>query len=293
MKPRLLVLGNAGRDMPLRVPRLPRAGETLLGERGEDSPGGKGLNQAVIAARAGADVLFIAPLGDDLEGMALVAALASEKLTFLPLPSAHRTDFSLLCVAPDGSNLILACADGVTVAEAEGAAAKLDAGDMLLMQCGLLAGPTLAAARRGVAEGARVLLNAAPLRWDITPLLPLLDTIILNAVEAEAATGCPDPTAAARVLRARGAPRVIVTLGGAGALCADGAGLRHAPAPAADVRDTTGAGDVFCGTYAAALLAGHADPLAAAQEAAAWSVAREGCFAAFPPVDVLHAMLRR
>ena len=294
MTGRLLVLGNAGWDLPMRVPRLPRAGETLLGERGEDSPGGKGLNQAVVAARAGADVLFIAPLGDDREGEALRAALVAEPLAFLPLPSAHRTDVSLLCVAADGSNLILstnACADGVSVAEAEDAAARVGAGDMLLMQCGLCAAPTLAAARRGAAAGARVLLNAAPLRWDIDPILKLVEAIILNAVEAEAATGCPDPAAAALRLRERGARQVIVTLGGDGALCADGAGMRHAPAPTAEVRDTTGAGDVFCGAYAAALLADHADPMTAAQGAAAWSVARLGCFAAFPPAAVLHAML--
>jgi ribokinase len=293
MKPRLLVLGNAGRDMPLRVPRLPRAGETLLGERGEDSPGGKGLNQAVIAARAGADVLFIAPLGDDREGAALRAALAAEPLAFLPLPSAHRTDVSLLCVAADGSNLILstnACADGVSVGEAEEAAARLAPGDMLLMQCGLCAGPTLAAARRGAAAGARVLLNAAPLRWDIAPILPMIEVLILNEVEAEAASACADLAAAAVRLRERGARRVIITLGAAGALCADAEGIRREPAPAADVRDTTGAGDVFCGAYAAALLAGHADPMAAAQRAAAWAVTRQGCFAAFPPAQVLRAM---
>jgi ribokinase len=294
MTARLLVLGNAGWDLPMRVPRLPRAGETLLGQRGEDSPGGKGLNQAVIAARAGADVLFIAPLGDDHEGGAVRAALAAEPLAFQPLRSAHRTDVSLLCVAADGSNLILstnACADGVSVAEAEGAATRLRAGDMLLMQCGLCAAPTLAAARIGAAAGAHVLLNAAPLRWDIAPLLTLLETIILNAVEAEAATGCADPAAAASRLRERGARQVIVTLGGDGALCVDGRGMRRAPTPAAEVRDTTGAGDVFCGAYAAAILAGHADPLAVAQGAAAWSVAREGCFAGFPPTAVLRAML--
>jgi ribokinase len=294
MTARLLVLGNAGWDLPLRVARLPHAGETLLGERLGDSPGGKGLNQAVMAARAGADVLFIAPLGDDREGEALRAALAAEPLAFEALASAHRTDLSLLCVAEDGGNLILstnACADGVTVAEAEEAAARLREGDMLLMQCGLGAEQTLAAARLGAARGARVLLNAAPLRWDIAPILPLLETLILNEGEAEAATGCADPAAAALRLREGGARKVIVTLGGEGALCADASGPRRQPAPAATVRDTTGAGDVFCGTFAAALLAGHKDPMAAAQRAASWSVSREGCFAAFPPAEVLGAML--
>lgn len=293
MTPRLLVLGNAGWDLPLRLPALPREGETLLGDRLADSPGGKGLNQAVIAARAGADVLFVAPIGQDREGEALRAALAAEKLTFAPLPSACRTDISVLCVAPDGRNLILstnACADGLTVAEAEAAASWLRPGDLLLMQCGLGPQPTCAAARLAVARGARVVLNAAPLRWDIRPILPMVEVLILNEVEAEAAAGSPRATAAAR-LREAGARRVIVTLGGEGVLCVDAEGTHSQPAPAAVVRDTTGAGDVFCGTFAAALLAGHANPVAAAQCAAAWSVAREGCFAAFPPAPVLTALL--
>jgi ribokinase len=293
MTPRLLVLGNAGWDLPLRLPALPREGETLLGDRLADSPGGKGLNQAVVAARAGADVVFIAPIGQDREGEALRAALAAEPLTFEALPSVCRTDLSVLCVAPDGRNLILstnACADGLTVDEAEAAASRLRAGDVLLMHCGLGQSQTLAAARLAVARGARVVLNAAPLRWDIRPLLPLLEVLILNAVEAEAAAGCSGADAASR-LHDAGARRVIVTLGGDGVLCADADGLRRQPAPAAAVRDTTGAGDVFCGSFAAALLAGHADPVAVAQRAAAWSVAREGCFAAFPPTRVLAAML--
>jgi ribokinase len=293
MTPRLLVLGNAGWDLPLRLPALPREGETLLGDRLADSPGGKGLNQAVIAARAGAEVLFVAPLGQDREGEALHAALAAEKLTFMPLPSACRTDLSVLCVAPDGRNLILstnACADGLSVAEAEAAAARLRAGDMLLMQCGLGQQPTYAAVQLSAARGARVVLNAAPLRWDILPILPLVEVLILNEVEAEAAAGCTGAPAAIR-LRDAGARRVIVTLGGQGVLCADAAGLQRQPAPAAVVRDTTGAGDVFCGTFAAALLAGHADPVAAAQRAAAWSVQREGCFAAFPPATLLAEVL--
>ena len=250
----------------------------------------------MIAARAGAEVLFLAPLGDDREGAALRAALAAEPLTFEPLPSPHRTDLSVLCVAPDGGNLIVstnACADGVGVGEAEAAIARLRAGDALLMQCGLGAAPTLAAARLGVARGARVLLNAAPLRWDIRSLLPLLEALILNEVEAEAATGCADAASAAACLRAAGARRVIVTLGSAGALHADAAGISRQPAPVVAVRDTTGAGDVFCGVFAAALLAGHPDPMAPAQRAAAWSVGREGCFAAFPPAAVLAGMLGR
>lgn len=294
MSGRLLVLGNAGWDLPMALPRLPREGETLLGERLDDSPGGKGLNQAVVAARAGARVTFVAALGTDRNGEAVTAALAREALEFRPLASPRRTDISVLCVAPEGGNLIVssnACADAVTPAQAEAAASTLGQGDLLLMQCGLPAETTLAAARVAAARRARMVLNAAPFRWPLDPLLPLLHALVLNEVEAEAATGCANPSEAAQRLLAGGTARVVVTLGAEGAVAADVAGIAHHPAPPTQARDTTGAGDVFCGTFAAALLAGHPDPVRPGQLAAAWSVARQGCYASFPAAEVLAALL--
>jgi ribokinase len=103
---RVLVLGNAGLDLGLRLPRLPRPGETLPGRDATRTPGAKGLNQAVAAARAGATVLFAAPLGQDPQGEEIAAWLAGEGLAGLHLPRLpHPTDFSVLLL-PGGENSI-------------------------------------------------------------------------------------------------------------------------------------------------------------------------------------------
>jgi ribokinase len=89
---RLLVLGNAGIDLVCPVPHLPRAGETVVADGQSRAPGGKGLNQAVVAARAGAAVHFVAPVGRDAAADELAAALASEPLSGIALPAAGGTD---------------------------------------------------------------------------------------------------------------------------------------------------------------------------------------------------------
>src|ERR1700742_2524445 len=106
---RVIVIGNAGLDLGLAVPRLPLAGETLIGREAARAPGGKGLNQAVVAARYGAAVRFCAPLGNDAaQADEVERHLAGEGITELRLPRLpYPTDFSLLMVLPDGENSIV------------------------------------------------------------------------------------------------------------------------------------------------------------------------------------------
>ena len=291
---RLLVLGNAGIDLVCPVPHLPRAGETVVADGQSRAPGGKGLNQAVVAARAGATVTFVAPVGRDAAAAELAAALANEPFQALHwLPLAAPTDLSLLMVAPDGENSILslgAAADSLSAAEAEAAVADLVAGDMLLLQGNFSATSTLAAAQNAVSRGARVILNTAPLRWDVAPLLQLCAIVVANAGEAEAITGLTGPAAAEELHRA-GAALAVVTLGAGGCVTASAEGLQHHPAAPATTVDTTGAGDTFCGVLAAWLLAGQPVPaaIAAAQRAAAITVGRPGAFAALPDAASLRA----
>ena len=290
---RLLVLGNAGIDLVCPVPHLPRAGETVVAHGQSRAPGGKGLNQAVVAARAGAAVTFVAPVGRDAAAGELAAALADEPFQALHwLPQAAPTDLSLLMVAPDGENSILslgAAADSLSTAEAEAAVAVLDSQDILLLQGNLSAAATLAAARGAVDRGAQVCLNTAPLRWDVAPLLPLCAVVIANAVEAEAITSLTGP-AAAEALHRAGAALAVVTLGAGGCVTASAGGMQHHPAVPAATVDTTGAGDTFCGVLAAGLLAVLPMPaaIAAAQRAAAITVGRPGAFAALPDAASLR-----
>ncbi len=282
---RLFVLGNASIDTTLRVPRLPAPGETLMADGIVRSPGGKGFNQAVVAARCGVAVRFLAPVGDET---LIRDALTAEGIDATLVDVGQPTDLSTLLVAPDGENCIIstgACAFGLEVAAAEAFVSDMAPGDVLLIQGNLSLDVTLAAARRAPF----VVLNTAPVRWDCAALLPLCRVVIANAGEAAEITGQTDPLAAARLLAAGGAG--IVTLGAAGCVLADPAPAVH-PAEAVAVIDTTGAGDVFCGVLAAGLLRGRplADGVAAAQRAAAITVGRAGCYPSFPSREELRRL---
>ncbi|MCB8883513.1 ribokinase [Acidisoma cellulosilytica] len=277
------VLGNAGLDLSLGMARLPAPGETLVAHTATRGPGGKGLNQAVTAGRAGADVIFTAPVGDDREAEQLRAVLATEPLIFEPISLAYPTDLSVIMVTPGGENSIATvglAADGLDVAAAERFAGRAGPDDWLLLQGNL----SLAATRAAMlATQARVIFNTAPLRWPVDDLLPLCDLVIANGVEAADITGAQGADAAQRLL-ALGARSVIITLGREGAILASDGTLILMPAPAVTAVDTTGAGDTLCGVLAAALARGDTvrQALQRGQDAAAVTVTRPGAYAALP-----------
>ena len=281
---RVLVLGNAGIDLSIPVPTLPRPGETLVGGALRRAPGGKGLNQAVMAARAGAEVVFCAPLGRDAEGGYVAGLLRAERIAGLHLPRpGPPTDTSLLLVAADAENCIVtsgACADALALSDAEGFAATCRPGDILLMQGNLSQAATEAAARKGRACGARVVLNTAPLRWPVQAVLAECWGVVANATEAQGVTGQMGH-AAASALAALGPRLAVVTLGAEGCVAVPGG---WHPARKVQAVDSTGAGDAFCGVLAAALARGFAPDRAigAAQHAAAGTVGRHGAFEALP-----------
>ena len=292
---RLLVIGNAGLDISLPVPRLPSPGETLVGGARATAPGGKGLNQAVVAHRTGVvEVGFFAPLGTDGDAEMVAAALRREGFATLDLPRlAVGTDCSVLLVLPDGENSIVtsgACAAALTPVAAARVAATVPPGGWLLLQGNLSADATLAAAQAARAAGAEVMMNPAPLYWDVRPVLPFCTTVVANEGEARSLTGLVGG-AAALALRDAGAATAIVTMGASGCFVASRAG-RHVPAPAVRAVDTTGAGDTFCGVLAAMLAAGRAmEPaVVAAQHAAALTVQRPGAYAALPSAAELRAL---
>ena len=286
MSGRVVVVGNAGLDKRLVVPRLPLAGETLIGTGGEGAPGGKGLNQAVVAARCGGAVRFCAPLGADAaEANQLERLLAAEGLeTILPrLP--HATDFSLLMVLPGGENSIVstsACSLALDWAQAAPALDGIGTGDVLLLQGNLsldLTGRLLAAARE---RGATTLFNPAPFWPGAERLAASCSLVIANRLEAEAL---------GPALHAAG--RAIVTLGADGCRLLDRGTEQSFAATAVVATDTTGCGDTFCGVLAAALARGQAleSAIDAAQRAAALTATRAGAFAALPSRGELAAIL--
>ena len=264
----VFVLGSFVADTAYRVPRMPRWGETVMGSGFALGPGGKGSNQAVAAARAGAPVRMLSRLGEDAFGR-----LARETW------AADGIDASLVesCETPTGAAMILideargenaivvvpgACFT-LTPEHVEAAGDAIRSSAVLLTQLEL----SLPTVERGLqmarAGGVVTVLNPAPAQHLGYELLALADYLIPNESEAALLTGMPVETveqaeAAARSMQARGAGCVIVTLGKRGVLvCALDAEAVSVPALAVgQVVDTTGAGDAFCGGFCAALAEG-------------------------------------
>ena len=286
---RVFVLGNAMVDVVLPMAKLPLPGETVVANGMSRAPGGKGLNQAVVAARAGAAVFFQARIGQDADAAFIRASLEAEPLTALHLLACEEpTDLSIVMVASDAENSIVSlcgAADAMTTEDAGTFLAPMQAGDWLLVQGNLSLEVTAAAAAIARSHGGRVFFNAAPLRWPIDAVLRDTDLLVVNRVEAASLSGHHDAAAAAGALQAGGAGSVVVTLGEGGCLWLDKA-LHHLPTAAAQAVDSAGAGDSFCGALVAAL-AGHvpfATAISQAQAAAFISVTRHGAFAALPSV---------
>jgi ribokinase len=291
----VLVIGNAVLDIAYRVPRLPKPGETLLATARTVDLGGKGLNQAIAARRASAQVRLLAPVGRDPAAVRIREALTAEGIDpGLLVAGEAPTDESVIWVAEDGENAIVSIAEAAHGLRPTNVAAVSGLGpaDTLLMQGNIPLVTTaycLDIARR---RGARLVVNTAPLVPGAELLVPMADVLVVNVGEAAGLSGARDPVAATEALVARGAASVVVTLGAAGVhLFANGA---HHQVPTLRVKavDTTGAGDVFTGVLVAALDAGADLPAAAAwaARAAALKVTRRGTVAGFPTAAELAAL---
>ncbi|OCI30512.1 ribokinase [Oerskovia enterophila] len=296
---RVVVVGSANVDLVVDVPRHPGGGETILGGDLRRSPGGKGANQAVAAARAGgADTSFVGALGRDESGELLLASLDRAGVrTDLVERVEAPTGTALITVSPDGENAIVV-APGANSHVRIGAAQadRLAAADVVLAQLEIPLDVVLAAAaaRR---PGAVLALNAAPSRDLPDEMWAALDLLVVNEHEAldlaggpadPAGTASPDPVERLAAVLLERVPAVVVTLGGAGCLVAQrGAAPVRVPAPRVDAVDTTGAGDTFCGVLAAALAGGSTlvDAARTASFAGALAVTRPGAQDAVPTAD--------
>ncbi|WP_369826491.1 ribokinase [Subtercola sp. Z020] len=282
---RVFVVGSLNVDSVVRVPRHPSPGETLMGGDLETFWGGKGANQAVAAAQAGADVVFVGRVGDDPKGIEYRTRLASRSIDVRPLRVTRgvSTGHAMIAVSDSGENTIIVSpganarvtADDLDVLSGPGGLETTDtvydsepsgigAGDVLLASLELDVEVVSEAMRIAAAAGARVVLNLAPFAALDPEVLALADPVIVNEHEAEQ-------------LRESGvAPgSLLITRG------SEGSSWAEVDVPAshvADVVDTTGAGDTYCGTLAARLAAGDdaASAMTAASAAAARSVSWSG-----------------
>lgn len=274
----IVVFGSLNVDFVTRVARLPGEGETVAGGDYQVLPGGKGANQALAARRAGAEVALVGGVGD---------------YTFAPLALAELekagVDLSRVrrVASPTGAAFIAVDGAGRNqIVVASGANARARATDLdgfsaptgiLLVQRETPEPETLAALRWARTRGWRTIVNAAPSAGFHAGMLALADFLIANEHEiadvAEAPEATPEGTA--RRLARAGKAAIVLTLGAEGALLAQGGAVERARAPKVRVADTTGAGDAFCGAFAAALDSGRAPAAALAFACAAGSLACE------------------
>ena len=252
----IAVLGSANMDLVVRQARLPRPGETMFGASFTTVPGGKGLNQAVAAARLGADVTFLGAVGADAYGTQLRALLATEGIRSTELATADApTGTAHISVVDSVENSIVVVSGAnatVTTLSVEQRAIVADSA-FLVMQCELPVSVLVEGIRVARAAGVFTVLTPAPVVSLPAGFLSSVDLVVPNQIEAAALTGESDPVRAAEVLSA-GQTWAIVTLGSEGSVVAfDGEALGLAPARPVTAVDTTAAGDTFVGALVARL----------------------------------------
>jgi ribokinase len=303
-QPRIAVVGSVNMDVVSVVEAFPQPGETVHARATSYHGGGKGANQAVAAAAAGAAVDFIGAVGDDAFAEPLAAGLVARGVGVAAL--AHKQTTSgqaFITVDATGQNTIIlsAGANGrITASEVEAAQAQIAQAHTLLTQNEIPWEATFAALSLAHQAGAQVIANPAPVFEPPSEAYPLIDTLILNEIEAarlthRAVTTLADAEHAAHELIERGARAVIVTLGALGSLFLSAEGQPiETPIFPVEVVDTTAAGDTFIGMYAvAAAEMDTAQALRFATAASALCVSRPGAQESIPTRAEVEAFLRQ
>jgi ribokinase len=301
-RPRVTVVGSLNMDISVTVPSLPGPGMTVLGSAARYSPGGKGGNQAVAAARLGAEVRMVGCVGDDAFGRQLLADLQKEQVKTDHVRVIQGTPSGLAMIAVDSNaeNLIIV-APGANreVTPADVAAAQSTPADVLVISAEIPV-PAITAALAHP-PGALRILNLAPVPpGAATIVTDHLDWLVVNESEAAALlnerANHPDrsltPAQAAAALVTQGPRHAVVTAGAHGAAVAGPEGTYTIPGFKVQAIDTVGAGDTFVGALAVALAAHIPPPEAvrAAAAAGAAAVTRPGAQTAMPrPPDILSA----
>jgi ribokinase len=286
------VLGSANMDLVATAPRLHGPGETVLGTGFDTVPGGKGANQAIAVARAartGSTCRFLGAVGEDGFGVNLKGTLRAAGVDVSCLRTVHGpSGVALITVDDAGENCIVVApgANATVVDLTDAERAVIASATLLVCQLEIPVETVAEAAAVAREHGTYVLLNAAPARALPPDVLALVDVLIVN--EHEAATLADGVDALLKVV-----PRVVLTLGAAGAVYADRAGGSvRVPAPKVDAVDTTAAGDAFTGAFAVALAEGRPSEEALRWACAAGAVCatRRGASGALPTRAEIDAL---
>ncbi len=306
MTSRLCMVGSSNIDLIARVPRIPAPGETLIGSRFQTGFGGKGANQAVMAARLGAEVTVVTKLGRDTFGESTLANYRAQGIdtTYVLFDETEASGVALIAVDDNtGQNSIIIAPGAnftLTPEEVRLASRAIQTAQVVICQLEVPIEVTLEAFR--VAKGANgvlTILNPAPAATIPDELLSLTDILIPNEIEASMLTGMPtgtlpEVTAAARKLQEWGVKTVLITLGSRGALIVNAdEEAQFVPAQAVKAVDSTGAGDAFVGSFAYLLASGRSlrDSVERACAIATRSVLKTGTQTSFPMRDEVAELL--
>ena len=303
---KICVVGACNLDLISYVPRLPSMGETLHGSRFQMGFGGKGANQAIMAAKMGGAVTMVSKLGQDVFGE---NTLKNFKSWGVNTQHIHFTDQAFsgvapIAVDPEGHNSIIIVTganDLLTGAEVEAARSAIASSSILVCQLEIPLDISLAALRIAREEGVKTIFNPAPALSEIpAEIYHLSDIFCPNETETELLTGMSvdsveEAEIAAKVLIDRGAAAVILTLGKRGSLLVTGTTIEHVPVEPVKALDTTGAGDAFVGSLAFFLAAGKSlsDAIERANRIAAISVQSSGTQTSFPEAKDLPTELTK
>jgi ribokinase len=267
MKPHIVVLGSLNMDLVIRSPRIPRPGETILGGELHTVPGGKGANQAVAAARLGAQVSMIGRVGQDAFAAPLLENLVADGIdhAFVLQDGEAATGVALIVVDDNGENSIVVSSGAnmqLFPADAEAAESAIAAADLLILQLEVPLETVIRSAELARIHGVKVVLNPAPAQPLPAELLSMVDVLVPNESEAALLTGLPTGTQtevakAVEALLGSGVGTVILTLGERGALPARKGEMQVVPAFDVEPVDTTAAGDAFVAGLAVALAEGR------------------------------------
>lgn len=298
---KMVVIGSLNMDLVTYVPQLPSPGETISSSKFQKNPGGKGANQAVAAAKLGADVTMVGKVGADAYGAELLNSLKESGVSTRGVRQADITGMAFIQVSMEGENNIVLVPGAnaqMQCADIDEARALIEESELILLQLEIPLEAVEHALRLGVELKKEVILNPAPARKLPQEMLRMVHTLIPNESELHLLTGMPVSTqqelfAAADQLKSYGVKRLIVTMGQHGAYLINDDERVHIPAFSVDAVDTTAAGDSFISGFAVGKARGMSDREAVvfASRVAAIVVTREGAQPSLPTlaeVEQLH-----
>nr|WP_232231579.1 ribokinase [Paenibacillus sp. HW567] len=300
----IVVIGSLNMDMVVRTERAPEAGETLFGQGFALSPGGKGANQAVAAARLGAEVTMIGSVGRDAFGSELLEVMRQEKINteHIVQSDTHSTGVASIVVDGEGENRIIVVPGanmGLGVSDIALLAPVIKEAGIIVLQLETDLPMCEHAAAMAHSYGIPVILNPAPARALSNELLQHVTYLTPNETEAGILAGMAvnsveDAEQASRILLQKGVQNVIVTLGSKGALIVNKDGSMHIPGYPVQVVDTVAAGDSFNGALAVQLTGGQAlaEAVRFANAVGALAVGKQGAVSSLPYLPEVEQFLR-